>query len=64
MEVQRSAYGFSKLVCKFLDVPSEHALQHPSGKIRNRYLRSIIQRERGVAALLDIEKLFNAIKLA
>ncbi len=49
---------------KFLEVPPEHALQQPAGKSRNRFLKSIIQRAQGAAALLDIERLVDAIKLA
>ncbi len=49
---------------RFLDVPPEHAMQQQAGKTRNRFLKSIIQREGGVAALLDMNKVFDAIKLA
>lgn len=49
---------------RFLDVPAEHALQQQAGKTRNRFLKSIIQQENGVAALLDVNKVFDAIKLA
>ncbi|HWR71755.1 MAG TPA: chemotaxis protein CheW [Nitrospirota bacterium] len=49
---------------RFLDIPPEHAMQQQAGKTRNRFLKSIIQRESGVAALLDINKVFDAIKLA
>ncbi len=48
---------------RFLEIPPEHAIQQ-AGKTRNRFLKSIIQREGGVAALLDIEKVFDEIKLA
>lgn len=48
---------------RFLDLPAELAAQQP-GKSRNRFLQSIIQREGGVAALLDIEKVLDEIKLA
>jgi purine-binding chemotaxis protein CheW len=49
---------------RFLEVPAEHAMQTQAGKSRSRFLRSIIQREDGAIALLDIEKVFNEIKLA
>ena len=48
---------------KIVEVPAEHALQHP-GKERNRFVKSIIHREGGIAALLDIDKVLDAIKLA
>ena len=47
---------------RFLEVPPEHALQQ-AGKSRNRFLKSVIQRESGVAALLDVDKVFEAIRL-
>jgi purine-binding chemotaxis protein CheW len=49
---------------RFLDIPAEHAMQTSAGKSRYRFLKSIIQREGGVAALLDIGKVFDEIKLA
>lgn len=49
---------------RFLDIPPEHAMQQQAGKTRNRFLKSIIQRENGVAALLDVNKVFDAIKLS
>lgn len=49
---------------RFLEIPPEHAMQQQAGKTRNRFLRSIIQRDSGVAALLDINKVFDAIKIA
>ena len=48
---------------RFLELPAELAAQQP-GKSRNRFLQSIIQREGGAAALLDIEKVLDEIKLA
>lgn len=47
---------------RFLDIPAEHALQQ-SGTPLNRFMKAIIQRENGVAALLDVERIFDAIKL-
>lgn len=49
---------------RFLEIPAEHSMQTPAGKSRNRFLKSIIQRESDVAALLDIGKVFDEIKLA
>ncbi len=45
-----------------LDMPADHGL--PSeGKGRGRFLKSILQREEGVAALLDVDRVLEAIKL-
>ncbi len=46
-----------------LALPAEHAVQQAKTG-RSRFLKAIIQREAGVSALLDIEKIFDAIKLA
>lgn len=48
---------------RLVDVPAEHSVQH-AGKERNRYIRSIIQRESGICALLDIDKIYDSIRLA
>lgn len=46
----------------FLPLPSEHAAQHvPAG--RNRFFKAAVQRENGVVALLDIDRLIEAIRL-
>ena len=48
---------------RLLALPSETSMQQ-AGKGRSRFLKGIIQREHGVAALLDVEKIFEEIKLA
>ena len=48
---------------RLLAVPAESIAQ-AGGRGRSRFVRGMIQRERGVAALLDIEKVFDEIKLA
>ncbi len=48
-------------VSSVLDIPPESGPQ--AGKGRSRFLKSIIQREGGVAALLDVEKIFEEIRL-
>ena len=44
-----------------LDIPSDSGTQ--AGNDRSRFLKGAIQRESGVAALLDIEQIFEEIKL-
>ena len=48
-------------VSSILAIPADAGGQ--AGKSRSRFLKSIIQREGGVAALLDIEKIFEEIRL-
>ncbi len=43
--------------------PSDAGAQQGGGKNRARFLKGIIQRETGVAALLNIERIIAAIKL-
>ncbi len=46
-----------------LPLPPENAAQHvPAG--RNRFFKAAVQRENGVAALLDIDRLIEAITFA
>lgn len=46
-----------------LELPPERALQRGTGN-RNRFFKSVIQRGEGAAALIDVEALFDAAKLA
>jgi purine-binding chemotaxis protein CheW len=46
-----------------LPLPADVAFQDPGAKSRSRYLKAIIQRESGVAALLNIDLLLEAIRL-
>lgn len=47
----------------FLPLPTEHTAQHvPAG--RNRFFKAVVQRENGMAALLDIDRIVEAIKLS
>lgn len=47
----------------FLDLPSEYG--GPQAAVnRRRFLKAILQRKTGVAALLDVEQLLSAIKLS
>lgn len=48
-------------VSKVLAIPDDSAMH--SGKSRSRFLKSIIQREGGVAALLDFEQIIAEIRL-
>jgi len=48
---------------RLLGIPSETSTQK-AGKGRSWFLKGIIQRDHGVAALLDVEKIIDAIKLA
>jgi purine-binding chemotaxis protein CheW len=47
-----------------LPLPAEVAFQDSGAKNRNRYLKAIIQRQSGVAALLNIDRLLEAIRLS
>jgi purine-binding chemotaxis protein CheW len=47
-----------------LPLPADVAFQESGAKNRNRYLKAIIQRQNGVAALLNIDRLLEAIKLS
>jgi purine-binding chemotaxis protein CheW len=47
-----------------LPLPAEAAIQESGSKNRSRYLKAIIQRQSGVAALLNIDRLLEAIRLA
>ncbi len=44
-------------------VPSDIGAQQGAGKNRARFLKGIIQRDSGVAALLNVERIIDAIKL-
>lgn len=46
-----------------LPLPAEVAMQDAGAKGRSRYLKAIIQRQNGVAALLNIDRLLEAIRL-
>jgi purine-binding chemotaxis protein CheW len=46
-----------------LPLPAEVAVQETGNKNRSRYLKAIIQRQSGVAALLNIDRLLEAIRL-
>ena len=46
-----------------LPLPAEVSMQDVSAKSRSRYLKAIIQRQNGVAALLNIDRLLEAISL-
>lgn len=43
---------------------TEAGAQQPAGRNRARFLKGIIQRENGVAALLNMERIIDEIKLA
>jgi purine-binding chemotaxis protein CheW len=47
-----------------LPLPAEAAVQEAGAKNRSRYLKAIIQRPGGVAALLNIDRLLEAVRLA
>ena len=47
-----------------LPLPSELSVQDAASKSRSRYLKAIIQRQNGVAALLNIDRLLEAISLS
>ena len=46
-----------------LPLPAEAAVQEAGSKNRSRYLLAIVQRPNGVAALLNVERLLEAIAL-
>ncbi len=46
-----------------LPVPAEIAVQDADAKSRGRYLQAVVQRRNGVAAMLNIERLLEAITL-
>jgi purine-binding chemotaxis protein CheW len=47
-----------------LPLPAEMAVQESDAKGRSRYLKAIVQRQNGVAALLNIDRLLEAIRLS
>jgi len=51
------------LESNILAMPSDYGTQQQTGGNRGRFLTGIIQREASVAALLDIERVFEEIKL-
>ncbi len=51
-------------VSSVLPLPAEMAVQESGAKNRSRYLKAIVQRQNGVAALLNIDLLLEAIRLS
>jgi len=51
-------------VSSILPLPAETAVQESDTKGRSRYLKAIVQRQNGVAALLNIDRLLEAIRLS
>jgi len=47
-----------------LPLPADIAVQASDAKSRSRYLKAIVQRQNGVAALLNIDRLLEAIRLS
>lgn len=47
-----------------LPLPADVAAQDAGAKNRSRYLKALIQRQNGVAALLNIDRLLEAIRLS
>ena len=47
-----------------LPLPAEMAVQETDAKNRSRYLKAIVQRQNGVAALLNVDRLLEAIRLS
>jgi len=47
-----------------LALPAEIAVQDVNAKNRSRYLKAIVQRQNGVAALLNIDRLLEAVRLS
>jgi purine-binding chemotaxis protein CheW len=47
-----------------LPLPAEVAVQASDAKSRSRYLKAIVQRQNGVAALLNVDRLLEAIRLS
>lgn len=50
-------------VSSVLPLPAEVAVQEAGAKNRSRYLKAIIQRQNGVAALLNIDRLLETVRL-
>jgi purine-binding chemotaxis protein CheW len=50
-------------VSSLLELPAEHGLPSRAAN-RSRFFKAVIQRGEGAAALLDVEQLFDAIRLA
>ena len=50
-------------VSSILPLPAEIAAQEAGAKARSRYLQAVIQRSSGVAAMLNIERLLEAVRL-
>ncbi len=51
-------------VSSILPLPAEVAAQDAGARNRSRYLQAVVQRQNGVAAMLHIERLLEAIKLS
>jgi len=51
-------------VSSILPLPAETAVQESDTKGRSRYLKAIVQRQNGMAALLNIDRLLEAIRLS
>jgi purine-binding chemotaxis protein CheW len=51
-------------VSSVMPLPAEMAVQESDTKNRSRYLKAIVQRQNGVAALLNIDRLLEAIRLS
>ena len=51
-------------VSSVLPLPADIAVQASDAKSRSRYLKAIVQRQNGVAALLNIDRLLEAIRLS
>ncbi len=47
-----------------LPLPAEVTVQDAGARNRSRYLQAVVQRQSGVAAMLHIERLLEAIKLS
>lgn len=47
-----------------LPLPSDLSVQDAAAKSRSRYIKALVQRPNGVAALLNIERILEAISLA
>ena len=51
-------------VSSILPLPAEMAVTESDAKSRSRYLKAIVQRQNGVVALLNIDRLLEAIRLS
>jgi purine-binding chemotaxis protein CheW len=51
-------------ISSVLPLPAEATVQDAGARSRSRYLRAIVQRPEGVAALLNIDRLLEAIALS